>query len=140
MSGEQELEETGGDLDGRRTDVAPLSAAAGGCQCQASPTGAAQSRTRPPVSSPRAVFGAELFLQSRKVKGVRILWFLFCWENSRDNPFISSGLMGEKLFAYKWEALDNLHRQVPTQCQCSRPNCVRFEITFAGDHVRTAVP
>ncbi|RMC11405.1 hypothetical protein DUI87_11524 [Hirundo rustica rustica] len=53
---------------------------------------------------------------------------------SRDNPFASFGLLGWKLFTYKWEALDNLRQQVPTQRQCSQPNCMRFEITFAGDH------
>lgn len=66
MSGEQELEETGGDLDGRRREAAPLSAAVGGCQCQTSPTGAAQSGTGPPVCSLCAVFGAELLLQGQE--------------------------------------------------------------------------
>lgn len=54
---------------GRRREAAPLSAAVGACQRQASPTGAAHAGTGPPVRSPRAVFGAELLLQGQEGQG-----------------------------------------------------------------------
>lgn len=54
------------------------------------------------MSSPRAVFGPELVLQGEEGQGSRDLVIsLLLGKTPEDNPFISSELLGWKLFAYK---------------------------------------
>lgn len=137
MSREQELEETGGDLDGVGEEGGKLHLLQHlwGCQCQASPTGAAHAGTGVQCTLPVLCLGQSCFCRGRKVKGVTDLVIsLSLLGKLRDNPLSFLGFWGGN-FTYKWEALDHFHHQVPTH-----PNCMRFEITFAGDHVRTALP
>lgn len=144
MSGEQEGEEAGGDLGGVGEEGGKLHL----FQQMWGHVSAKHPQQEQPMPGqglqcalPVPCLGQNCFCRGRRVKGVRdLVVSLFLLGKLRDNPFISSGLFGWKLSTYKWEALDHLHHQVPTQCQCSHPNCMRFEITFADDLVRTAVP
>lgn len=80
---------------------------------------------------------------NHKMKEKRLERIICSWQ-FKGNMFPSYGwlwfyFLGDRCLATGGALFDPLQHQVPPPCQCLHPVCLRFYITFSGDHLRATV-